>query len=202
MNCSYNVPTSIYVAQTCTGRTRSFANLSLRPFYSLYTDLFIGSFLNRIVTLWNHFSVTIRQQSSVFSLLSFITNLYKCFFMKFDHDFGLHVLVPGNRSALVVGPSTCFCAVDVWSRLTFHFLTYQLADKKFYTVFFFSLCCFLLHLRDLDLLHFLFLAFYSGVTLLWTTWVRLLLPRLHKLLFFWFLLLFVYVTNWKHLNKW
>ena len=50
MNGSYNVPTSIYVAQLCTGRTRSFANLLLRPFYSFRTDLFIGSFFNRIVT--------------------------------------------------------------------------------------------------------------------------------------------------------
>ena len=54
----------------------------------------------------------------------------------------LHVLGPGNRPALVVDPSTCLCPVDVWSRPTFHFLTYQLAEKEVLCSLFFSLLSF------------------------------------------------------------
>ena len=72
---------TIQVSFNC-GRTRSSSsNLNLRP---TRTSLFMDSYFNRIVLLWNNLPITTRQSSS---LNVFKENLYTIYFRKLDTDF-------------------------------------------------------------------------------------------------------------------
>ena len=67
----------------CSGRTRRSAELDLRPL-CFRTTLFRNSYFNRIVLIWNHIPISIRQASSYASFKSQLKSFY---FEKLEQDF-------------------------------------------------------------------------------------------------------------------